>query len=72
MIHPTMTYELAKAIHDSRLKEAEQARFLRSLAVVTASPKPKTWLRYFFTVDIPTFRRIQSRGGIQSELPLSK
>ena len=39
MLGPIITYELAKTIHESRLKEAEQARLLHSLKTATKDAK---------------------------------
>jgi len=50
MLGPVITYELAKTIHESRLKEAEQARLLNSLKAAS-SPKLKKWLRGITTGD---------------------
>jgi hypothetical protein len=58
MFGPIITYELGKAVQDSYLKEAEQARLIKTLEAISGPVKPKKWLWRFKIKDLFTVKEI--------------
>lgn len=67
MFDPIITYELGKAVQDSYLKDAEQARLIKTLKGTTAPVGLQKWFWRFKIKNLFTARRFKDekvRGTI--------